>query len=76
MMWLVLYDVNYIYRRMTPRFVDYDEVEAGKIKQNVLPPPLVGWEKFCPEPGGGKQSKSDKSSYPHMRVFYLLMFNS
>ena len=39
MMWLVLYDVNYIYRRMTPRFVDYDEVEAGKIKQNVLPPP-------------------------------------
>ena len=30
MMWLVLYDVNYIYRRMTPRFVDYDEVGAGK----------------------------------------------
>ena len=26
------YDINYIYRRMTPRFVDYDEVEAGKIK--------------------------------------------
>ena len=22
------YDINYIYRRMTPRFVDYDEVEA------------------------------------------------
>ena len=28
------YDINYIYRRMTPRFVDYDEVEAGKIKQS------------------------------------------
>ena len=27
------------------------------------PPPLVGWEKFCPEPGGGKQSKSDIPSY-------------
>ena len=36
MMWLVLYDVNYIYRRMTPRFVDYDEVGAGKIKQSPL----------------------------------------
>ena len=35
MMWLVLYDVNYIYRRMTPRFVDYDEVGAGKIKQSL-----------------------------------------
>ena len=35
MMWLVLYDVNYMYRRMTPRFVDYDEVEAGKIKQSL-----------------------------------------
>ena len=34
MMWLVLYDINYIYRRKTPRFVDYDEVEAGKIKQS------------------------------------------
>ena len=33
MMWLVLYDINYIYRRKTPRFVDYD-VEAGKIKQS------------------------------------------
>ena len=31
MMWLVLYDINYIYRRKTPRFVDFDEVEAGKI---------------------------------------------
>ena len=29
MMWLVLYDINYIYRRKTPRFVDYDEVEAA-----------------------------------------------
>ena len=28
------YDINYIYRRMTPRFVDYDEVEAGKITQS------------------------------------------
>ena len=35
MMWLVLYDINYIYRRMTPRFVDYDEVGAGKIKQSL-----------------------------------------
>ena len=34
MMWLVLYDINYIYRRKTPRFVDYDEVEAGEIKQS------------------------------------------
>ena len=34
-MWLVLYDINYIYRRKTPRFVDYDEVEAGKIKQSL-----------------------------------------
>ena len=34
MMWLVLYDINYIYRRKTPRFVDYDEVEAGKITQS------------------------------------------
>ena len=30
------YDINYIYRRMTPRFVDYDEVGAGKIKQSSL----------------------------------------
>ena len=30
------YDINYIYRRMTLRFVDYDEVEVGKIKQNLL----------------------------------------
>ena len=29
------YDINYIYRRMTPRFVDYDEVGAGKIKQSL-----------------------------------------
>ena len=27
------YDISYIYRRMTPRFVDC-EVEAGKIKQS------------------------------------------
>ena len=29
------YDISYIYRRMTPRFVDYNEVEAGKIKQSL-----------------------------------------
>ena len=29
MMWLLLYDINYIYRRKTSRFVDYDEVEAA-----------------------------------------------
>ena len=34
MMWLVLYDINYIYRWMTPRFVHYDEVVDGKIKQS------------------------------------------
>ena len=34
MLWLVLYDINYIHLWMTTVFVDsdYDEVEAGKIK--------------------------------------------
>ena len=38
MMWLVLYDINYIYCWMTTIFVDsdYDEVEAGKIKTKLV----------------------------------------